>query len=71
MYKEKQRLNRSEREEVIPQYKYASPFYHQEDHEMQSLNKKLKILNLDFIMWLNKKSQFRALECLGELSRYL
>jgi hypothetical protein len=33
MYKEKQKLNKSKREEVIPRYKSASPLYYQEDHE--------------------------------------
>jgi hypothetical protein len=39
--------------------------------KMKSLKNELKILNLRFIMWLSKKPQLNALECLEELSRYL
>jgi hypothetical protein len=28
-----QKLNRSEKEEIIPRYKFASPPYYREDHE--------------------------------------
>jgi hypothetical protein len=33
MYEEEQKLNTLEREEVVPKYRFASPFYYQEDHE--------------------------------------
>jgi hypothetical protein len=74
IHEEEQRFNMSEREEVVPSYKSTSPPYYREDRRnirMKSLNKRLKILNLQFIMWLNKKLQFMVSKCLEELSRYL
>jgi hypothetical protein len=38
---------------------------------MKSLNKEFKILNLQFIMLLNKKLQLRVWKYLEELSWYL
>jgi hypothetical protein len=38
---------------------------------MKSLNKKFKILNFRFIMWLNKKLQLKVSDNLEELNWYL
>jgi hypothetical protein len=38
---------------------------------MKSLNKELKILNLQFIMSLNKKPQLSVSKCPKELNQYL
>ncbi len=40
IYEEEQRLNRLEREEVVPRYKFASPPYYEEKHEDEELEKK-------------------------------
>jgi hypothetical protein len=37
--------------------------------KMKSLNKQLRILNLQFIMLLNKKPQFKVSKYLEELSQ--
>ncbi len=46
MYEEEHGLNRLEREEVVPKYKFTSLPYYQRTMRMKSLNKELKILNL-------------------------
>jgi hypothetical protein len=50
-----QRFNMPGMEEVIPRYKFVSPFYYEEKHEDEELKKKFIIKNLIFIMWLNKE----------------
>jgi hypothetical protein len=52
----------------VPKYIYDSPPFYQEEHENEKLEKKLKILNLKFIMWLSKKLQLKASKRLEELN---
>jgi hypothetical protein len=33
MYEEEQIFNKLEREETVPRYRFASPFYYRKDHE--------------------------------------
>jgi hypothetical protein len=40
IYEKEQRLNRLEREEVVPTYKFASPPYYQKEHEDEELEEK-------------------------------
>jgi hypothetical protein len=68
IYEEEQILNKWEREEVILRYKSTSPPYYWQDHENEKFEQKLRILNLQFVMWLNKKPQFRVSKCLEEWS---
>jgi len=58
--KEEQIFNKLKREEVVPRYRSTSSFYYRKVRRMKSLNKKLKILNLQFIMLLSKKPELRA-----------
>jgi hypothetical protein len=46
IHEEEQRLNMSEREEVIPRYKYVSPPCYQEEHEDEELEKKAQNFEL-------------------------
>jgi hypothetical protein len=60
MYEEEQRLNKSEREEIVPRYRSTSLPYYQKDHENVEFEQKFKIVNLRFVMWLSKKPQLKA-----------
>jgi len=55
IHEEKQRLNKLKREEVMPQYRFASPPYYHQKQEDQELEEKLEIFNLRFIMRLSNK----------------
>jgi len=71
LIQEQQRRNKLKREEMVLRYKSASPPYYQEGKENEKFNKEFKILNLQFIMLLSKKSQLKVYESLEKLSRYL
>jgi hypothetical protein len=43
---EEQRLNRSQREEVVPRYKWVSPLYYKKEHENEELEKKAQNFEL-------------------------
>ncbi len=67
IHEDEQIFNKLIREEIVPRYGSISPPYYWKEHE----DEELRILNLKFIMWLNKKLQLRASKCLEELSQYL
>ncbi len=70
IHEEEQRLNRSEKEKVVLRYKSTSPLTINKNMRMKNLKKELRILNLNFIMWLSKNSQLKASKCPKELSQY-
>jgi hypothetical protein len=40
MFSLKQKLNKSEREEVVPRYIYTSPLYYRKDHENEEFEQR-------------------------------
>jgi hypothetical protein len=66
------RLNKSKREEVVPNYKFASPSYIQKGHENEEFEQKVHNSEpLKFIKLLSKKPQLTISKYPKELNWYM